>query len=425
MAEPGQFQNRRLRLLAGTLLLGLSVLVVVSLALLTGVRGPFWMPVSSMESNELLSVACASPTDCLSVGFSIDGDHYRPLVEHWDGAEWNISPGQLPLIGMGTKLFGVACPSTAHCFIVGANIMHGHREHLLIAQWNGVSFGSMPYALPVGAASSALRGISCASEQYCVAVGYYCSSKCVSSTPVEQPMSEFWDGTAWTWAVASATSAQQFNGLYGVGCGRTRSCIAVGWSTSTVDQTLAETHTSGRWRLSSTPNTSSAQNNDLYGIACTSRSQCFAVGYYSDAAGTFYGTLVLQWDGSHWFIAEPSSGVALVPSALLSGVTCLTKPECLAVGTYCRHHCNVGGDGYRTLIEVWRGRTWKLESSPNIGSQQFNALDAISCAGASMCMAVGYYRDGIPSQTLTEVWNGATWKVIRSPSVQGFSGVQR
>jgi hypothetical protein len=52
-------------------------------------------------------------------------------------------------------------------------------------------------------------------------------------------------------------------------------------------------------------------------------------------------------------------------------------------------------------------------TSPNQGTGN-NVLSGVSCAAASSCVAVGYYRAG--GNTLVESWNGTAWSVVSSPS---------
>ena len=70
-----------------------------------------------------------------------------------------------------------------------------------------------------------------------------------------------------------------------------------------------------------------------------------------------------------------------------------------------------------TLAEVWNGRVWKIESTPNIADAYASGLWSVSCTRATTCTAVGY-EGGL---TLAEAWNGKSWKIQRTPNLAGAS----
>jgi hypothetical protein len=64
--------------------------------------------------------------------------------------------------------------------------------------------------------------------------------------------------------------------------------------------------------------------------------------------------------------------------------------------------------------------TWGTVPSPNRGNRQ-NVLKGISTISASDIWAVGEYNPGVPPtetgrRTLTQHWDGSTWKVVASPN---------
>ena len=62
-----------------------------------------------------------------------------------------------------------------------------------------------------------------------------------------------------------------------------------------------------------------------------------------------------------------------------------------------------------TLAESWNGTTWSIVPSPNTGPT-VSALQGVSCATATACIAVGYSQTKTRalSSTLIESWNGTT-----------------
>jgi hypothetical protein len=70
----------------------------------------------------------------------------------------------------------------------------------------------------------------------------------------------------------------------------------------------------------------------------------------------------------------------------------------------------------KTLIEVFNGKKWVPVPSPSVSGAAFGqALDAVSCASSTSCMAVGYFTD--PNrrlETLTEELVGTRWVIRKS-----------
>src|SRR5262249_23810821 len=107
------------------------------------------------------------------------------------------------------------------------------------------------------------------------------------------------------------------------------------------------------------------------------------------------------------------------------GVTCASASDCWAVGYY----RNSGVDQIcpgciaGTLIEHWNGTVWSIANSPNTSATQLNYLNDVTCASASDCWAVGAYYNGSVGHTLIEHWNGTAWSIVPSPNAIGWNGL--
>jgi hypothetical protein len=62
------------------------------------------------------------------------------------------------------------------------------------------------------------------------------------------------------------------------------------------------------------------------------------------------------------------------------------------------------GTTWQTLTDKWNGSSWKLVASPDTSSTQENDLNGLTCSSTSFCMAVGKYYNGSNWQTLIERW---------------------
>jgi hypothetical protein len=163
----------------------------------------------------------------------------------------------------------------------------------------------------------------------------------------------------------------------------------------------------GSWELVSSPNVGSAANQ-LFGVAAVSPTDVWAVG--SRINGTVFRTLVLHWDGTTWAVV-PSPNVGGRTNAL-AAVTVVSASDAWAVGHY------DDGATFRTLVLHWNGTAWAVVPSPNAGSGE-NALAAVTAIGAGDVWAAGYRTPAAGSArlTLTEHWDGGSWKVVASASM--------
>jgi hypothetical protein len=74
------------------------------------------------------------------------------------------------------------------------------------------------------------------------------------------------------------------------------------------------------------------------------------------------------------------------------------------------------GAGSGPVIESWNGTRWSLMSTP---SKPKSGLNAVSCASASNCAAVGAYLDPkVVDQPVAESWNGTRWSIVPTPKLK-------
>jgi hypothetical protein len=67
-----------------------------------------------------------------------------------------------------------------------------------------------------------------------------------------------------------------------------------------------------------------------------------------------------------------------------------------------------------TLTEAWNGTTWRVRAAPT--GNPVSSLYAVSCTSASACTAVGSYDNSAGRhQALVERWNGTTWRIQAIP----------
>jgi hypothetical protein len=223
---------------------------------------------------------------------------------------------------------------------------------------------------------------------------------------------------ALTWSVVpSPDRGTSRNILQGVSCNSATSCTAVGYyyTGSRVSRGLIESWNGTRWSL--VPSPQPGGDDHLYGVSCTSATACVAVGSYYNTSRSLGETLIESWDGTRWSVVPSPNQVTSPDSGNgLAAVSCASATMCMAVGTY-----SPGSPVLKTLFESWDGTRWSIVPSPSPGSNP--VLDSISCGSATACMAAGTYykrKSGVTSSNLVESWDGTRWSVVPSPNRAGY-----
>ena len=194
---------------------------------------------------------------------------------------------------------------------------------------------------------------------------------------------------------------------------------AVGFSTPSggVQQTLIEQWNGTNWSVVSSPNVGKS-NNVLNAVGVVSATDIWAVGSSINSSGVFQ-TLIEHWNGTSWkVVSSPNVGTL---GSSLNAVAAVSATDIWAVGS-------TSGAGL-TLIEHWNGSSWSVVTSPNVGTLS-NVLNGVAVVSATDVWAVGYSTScstGCVQLTLIEHWNGTSWSVVSSPnvdtSVNGLNGL--
>jgi hypothetical protein len=332
------------------------------------------------------------------------------VAEAWNGTSWSIQKTPNPKGATYSQLSGVSCTAARACTAVGYSSGVGGA---LAEAWNGTSWSIQPTPNPSGAPFSVLSGVSCTAAKACAAVGFY-----ENGSGVEVTLAEVWNGTSWSIQTTPNPSGATDSQLYGVSCTAASACTAVGFYVNIAGTflTLAEAWNGTSWSIQTTPTPSGATSSGLSGVSCTAASACTAVGDSSDSSNVEV-TLAEAWNGTAWSIqTTPTPSGAT--SSQFSGVSCTAASACNAVGSY----DDSSGVGV-TLVEVWNGTSWSIQTTPNTSGATSSGLSGVSCNAASACTAVGAYAltSGEPF-TLAEAWNGTSWSIQTTPNPSSAPG---
>jgi hypothetical protein len=242
-------------------------------------------------------------------------------------------------------------------------------------------------------------------------VGYH--SPDATSPSLHQTLIELWNGTGWS-IVGSPNTQEPFqslidNVLDGVSCVSAVNCTAVGYwvGSGGYSSTLIESWNGSTWSI--VPSPGNPQAGRLNGVACVSVNFCAAVG--SDYSYAVAQPLADSWNGTSWSKTSNTTANGALGSVVggyLTAVSCASAAFCSGVGYFTNA---VTDPLYPTLTESWNGSTWKLAPAPPIAMSQ---LTGVSCVSPKLCTAVGY-QTSVHNQTLVESWDGIAWAIIPSP----------
>jgi hypothetical protein len=170
----------------------------------------------------------------------------------------------------------------------------------------------------------------------------------------------------------------------------------------------------GAWTIKSTPNPN-PKTSGLRGVSCVSTNACTAVGSSDglEAPEPAELTLVEVWDGTAWTVqSSPNRSSGELSTNALNAISCTSSVACTAVG-----FSREDNGTEVTLAEAWNGTSWTIQNTPNPVGATYSRLQGVSCSSASACTAVGFSSAGV----LAEIWNGSAWTLQNTPNPGGSS----
>lgn len=187
-------------------------------------NGTAWTIVPSPDvgtnGNFLNAVSCVTASSCTAVGeYATSGGYPQlTLIESWDGTKWSVVPSPNKTTLESNSLYGVSCASVNSCIAVGEYPNAHHAASTLIESWNGTTWSIA--ASPNDSRGNDLFGVSCTSPKHCQAVG----------RGADMTLIESWNGVTWTKSASPSRSSALSSVLAGVSCVSGTWCGAVGFS---------------------------------------------------------------------------------------------------------------------------------------------------------------------------------------------------
>lgn len=291
------------------------------------------------------------------------------------------SPGiPLPTKHSDATLTGVACPTPKFCVAAGAlyRATAAGAEEPLVEEYNGAKWSLEHLSVPgAGRASSSdqLLGLSCASVDFCMALGDL-------DALTGRPLVEVYDGARWSPGTPPAMNAR----FTAVSCASVGFCVVVGLDYAPRQDLISYVYRSGRW--SSLPFASSPPGvNALDGVACTAVSFCQAVGYLS-SGGPNTMRFAEDYSGSHWAVNESHSLLAPHYNSSLADVSCYKDGACLAVGSIATEPWHGGSTPFGPFAEYLANGRWRSVLSPATAGLGHASSQGVSCTEQG-CTVIG------------------------------------
>jgi hypothetical protein len=314
---------------------------------------PFSTPnaVSADASNDIWAVGSSNPNN---------GVTQQPLVEHFDGTSWSVSPS--PTLPNGGTLRSVVALASNNVWAVGAGsnggfIPGGLIEHFEGTKWSVVSGDSSVTGL--------LNGVTAVAANNIWAVG---EGVTATSGGVAVDLIEHFDGSKWTAVpvnvfgrnqILNAVSADAANDVWAVGL--------TGRSSAAAGQVLHFDGTS--WSV-----VTAAPGVLLQSVDAISPTNVWAVGTGLHGSGN----AIEHFDGTQWTVfptPEPGGGTF---TGILTGIAAVSANDIWAVG-------RVGG---QTVTEHFDGTQWSLIASPNPNPNN-SSLAGVTALPNGTVVAVG------------------------------------
>jgi hypothetical protein len=220
--------------------------------------GKAWSPVPAdddpgLAQHQLYGVAAIGESDAWAVGSTADGEHTRPIAQHWDGVRWARVP--LPPGLADGDLATVAENGPADVWAAGT-VADGDGVAPLVLHWNGVAWRRIALPSTAGLGLARVQALTVSDGQVW-AVGESTTGGALNRKPLVFRL------TPWGAAIERTPDERgQLNAVTTVG----RDAWAVGYQYDEAGGTHAyalRRGIDGRWRRAAVPDASGAT---LYGL---------------------------------------------------------------------------------------------------------------------------------------------------------------
>lgn len=292
----------------------------------------------------LTSVSASAANDVWAVGSILPNGDFNtqlPLSEHWNGSAWSVVTMPVPTGAITTRIEGVAAIAANNAWAVGT-FSNNSLNLPLIEHWNGSAWSVTPNVPREVSDSNDLHGITAISANDIWAVGEF-----DEGGPINLEM--HWNGTSWSLATPAMLNvgAGESGGVPVAASGIAQNDVWAVGGVEVTDQNHVQTqnpfaiHWNGtQWTEVATPPAAvPSAANAFTAVSALTTNDVWAVGINSG------GGFIEHWNGTSWSMA-PTPALGVSGSALFgiakSGATSLwavgsTNPSALVTNTLTIH----------------------------------------------------------------------------------------
>ncbi|HEX6393389.1 MAG TPA: hypothetical protein VFZ97_08100, partial [Acidimicrobiales bacterium] len=203
----------------------------------------------------------------------------------------------------------------------------------------------------------------------------------------------------------------------GTSCSSASNCVAVGGyrDSSNHSQAMVALQTNGGWgtptMITAPPSAQANPGAALTGVSCSSAGNCVAVGRYLDSSVNGEQAMVATQTNGVWGqasqVGEPSNAGSVRIAELLA-VSCVSNGNCTGVGSYLDGASHTQAMVVTESNGIWGAPTAAppvigIGAPPDARSDPGALLDGVSCTSVGSCVAVGHYLDSASNQQAMSV----------------------
>jgi len=334
------------------------------------------------------------------------------------GPSWTLQSTPDPMGSVGSYLSSVSCGTSKMCMGVGTYYTTFNPppgiQRTLAESWNGTSWAIVTTPPISGVDNALLSAVSCRKKNSCIAVGYTVTKP---DNPVVRALVESWNGTLWSIVATPLPAAATSTTLADVWCASPEACVAVGsYAKAGNELPLSEAWNGSAWSILNAPNPHAENGSTFTAIDCVTASTCEVTGDY-DYADVAQSLIAYSYRATTWDPQKQKNPVGEGESNSNDGLSCADANACAAVGSWTNN-------APLALAELWNGVSWSRRRVPAPSGSKTDELNGVSCVSENACIAVGDWADnlqGNPNNTLSEKWNGTEWHVSKTPALPGSS----
>jgi len=300
------------------------------------------------------SVSCATPGDCSAGGYYLAKNFQAFVASEVNGIWQNAIevPGtaSIPPPGDATptaEVNSVSCASAGNCTIGGSYDVSASVQAFVASEVNGIwhKAREIPGSAALNTGGYAqVSSVSCASAGNCSAGGYYTDSRGYEQLMVVNEVNGTWHDAIEIPGTAALNLGDNV-GVSSVSCASAGNCSAGGWymGSGSLSHPFVVNEVNGTWHTAiEVPGSAALTTGSIFSqvvsLSCASAGNCSAAGWYTDSS-----------DHTQPFVVDEVNGIWR-NAIEVPGITAL----------------NQGGDA---------------------------AINAMSCAPAGSCSAIGFYTD--------------------------------